>query len=89
MLDFKSKSTVAPSLGLPHGPSLALHGPSLASPYGPSLAICGPSLSPPPCLLFSCLSLLLPLLSSSTTYVYCLNQNFILCFVKGYFKSFV
>jgi hypothetical protein len=61
-----------PSLGLPCGPSLALLGPSLASPRGPSPPLDGPSLAPP-CPLFSCLSLLFPLLSSSTTYVYCLN----------------
>jgi hypothetical protein len=71
-----------PSIGLPRGPD-----PSLASPHGPSLALHGPSLAPP-CPSFSCLSLLLPLLSSSTTYIL-LELKFILCFVKGYFEPFV
>jgi hypothetical protein len=68
-----SLALLGPSLASPHGPSLASpHGPSPASPRGPSPALHGPSLAPP-YLLFSCLSLLLPLLSSSTTYVYRLN----------------
>jgi hypothetical protein len=76
-----SLALLGPSLASPHGPSPAPphgpspappHGPSPAPPHGPSPALHGLSLAPP-CPLFSCLSLLLPLLSSSTTCVHCLN----------------